>query len=73
MNFSRSDMETLTWAQHKFVPPDFDGQSSPQYIEELVGHLVVVSNLRRTGRHSFFDNAQGRGLDQVPSNATITP
>jgi len=63
MKFARIDVDALTRAQHKFVPANFDGQSSLQYIEELICLAVVMSNLRSTRLHPFFDNAQCRGLD----------
>jgi len=73
MIFTRSDVDTLTWAQVKFVSAGFDGQGSPQHIEKLVCLLVLVSNLGSVRWHPFFDYAQSRGLDQVPSIATVTP
>ena len=73
MGFTRGYLDTLTWAKHNFAASDLDGESSAKHIEELVRLPMKVPNLSSARRHSLFDNAQCRSLDEVPSIATGTP
>jgi len=73
MRFTRLDLDSLAWVKHNFAASDLDGESSRKHIEELVRLPMKVPNLGSARRHSLFDNAQCRRLDEVPSIATVTP
>lgn len=73
MGFTRRYLDGLTWAKHKLTASYFDGESSAKYVEELVRLPMKVPNLSGPRRHSLFNNAQCRGLDEMPPVATGTP
>lgn len=73
MGLARQNRSTLTRSQRNFDPTRFDGQASPQDVEELVCLPVVMPDLRSARRHPFFDDTQRGRLDQMPSITTVSP
>ncbi len=52
---------------------DLEGQFSAQTVEELACMDVMMPYFAAAGRHSFFDDAELRLFDQVPTIAIWSP
>ena len=54
-----------------FFAIELDGQFFNKHIEELCYVLVIMAPLGGSGRHAFFDDAEGCGAMEVPAVAGV--
>jgi len=54
-----------------FFAIELDGQFPNEHIEELCCVLVKMAPLGGSGRHAFFDDAEGCGAMEVPAVAGV--
>src|SRR4051794_2382656 len=73
MRLTGSDLQALSGTKLNFVSGKLDGQLSSQDVEKLAGAAVVMTDLRRPGRHSLLNDAQSICPDQVPAITAVAP
>ena len=67
MLLARRDFQPFTGLKDEIMMLDFDDQFSFEDEEKLACVDVKMSGLTGVGRHEFFDDAELRGFDEVPT------
>lgn len=73
MCFHRSDFNPGSGFQNFVMVREAHIRLTGKNIKELSRTAVIVSVLRRSGRHSLHNNAQIIAFDEMPSVASILP
>jgi hypothetical protein len=67
MPLARRDFEAFSGLKDKVMMLDFEGEFSFQHKEKLACVDVGVTGLAGAGRHEFFDHAELRRFDEMPT------
>jgi hypothetical protein len=72
MPLARRDFEAFSRLKNKVVMFDFEGEFSFQHKEKLACVDVGVTSLAGAGRHEFFDDAELRCFDEMPTVTVVS-
>jgi hypothetical protein len=72
MLLARRDFQPFTGLKDEVMMLDFEDQFSFEDEEKLASVDVKMSGLAGAGRHEFFDDAELRRFDEVPT-VTVGP